>query len=527
MLIKVSNIKLPVGASTEEVFAAARKKLGVSPKQVLSEKLLRRSVDARRGTVQLVFSVAVETNQRVSLNGTDTTELKRKETETPEPGTLKLKNRPVIAGFGPCGMFCALTLARMGYRPLVLERGADVETRTKKVEGFWQGGDFDKKTNVQFGEGGAGTFSDGKLTTRIGDSLIDSVLEDFVKHGAPEDILYQAMPHIGTDVLKNVVKSIREEIISLGGEVRFLSQITDIRIQNGRLTAVVVNETEEIPCEILVLSIGHSARDTYEMLLNRGVSMIQKPFSVGVRTEHLQEDIDRAMYGSFAGHPDLGAAPYQVSYREEERGCYSFCMCPGGSVVCAASEENTVVVNGMSHRARDGVNANSAICVNVSGKDFGSEHPLAGMAFQRGLEQKAFRMGGGDYSAPVQLLGDYIDGTVSKKFGRVTPSILRGTCFADLNDLLPSDVNALMKKGFARFEKNIRGFAAKDTVLTGVETRTSAPVRIVRNAELESESVKGLMPAGEGAGYAGGIMSAAVDGKKVAFSIISAYCTVD
>jgi len=523
MLIKVSNIKLPVGATKEEAFAEARKKIGATQKEVLSEKLLRRSVDARRGTVQLVFSVAVETEKHVTLNGTDIIELKRKETEIPAPGEKELKNRPIIAGFGPCGMFCALTLARMGYRPLVLERGADVDTRTKKVEGFWHGGDFDKTTNVQFGEGGAGTFSDGKLTTRIGDGLIDSVLEDFVQNGAPEDILYQAMPHIGTDVLKGVVKSIREEIISLGGEVRFLSQITDIKIQNGAISAVVVNEAEEIPCELLVLSIGHSARDTYEMLLSRGVSMIQKPFSVGFRTEHLQEDINRAMYGKFAHHPDLGAAPYQVSYREEERGCYSFCMCPGGSVVCASSEEDSVVVNGMSERARDGKNANSAICVNVSGQDFGSNHPLAGMAFQRSLEQKAFQMGGGDYSAPVQLLGDYISGTVSKKFGRVQPSVLRGSRFADLNELLPADVGALMKKGFARFEKSIRGFAAPDTVLTGVETRTSAPVRIPRNAEFVSESTKGLLPAGEGAGYAGGIVSAAVDGRKIAYAIVSAY----
>ena len=522
MLVKVSNIKMPVGATMEEILEKAQKTAGV--KHAVSRKLLRRSVDARRGAVSLVCSVLLETEENIVCDGKTVTPFEKKETEMPAPGTVKLKNRPVIAGFGPCGMFCALTLARQGYRPIVLERGADVETRTKAVEGFFGGGAFDPVTNVQFGEGGAGTFSDGKLTTRIGDGLIDSILEDFVKYGAPEDILYQAMPHIGTDVLKNVVKSIRGEIISLGGEVRFLSQVTDITVQNGRITSVTVNHKEEIPCEVFVLSVGHSARDTYEMLLSRDIRMIQKPFSVGFRAEHLQSDIDRALYGDFAGHPDLGAANYQVSYREEDRGCYSFCMCPGGSVVCASSEEHTVVTNGMSNRARNGKNANSAICVNVSGKDFGSDHPLAGVAFQRKLEKEAYRLGGGDYSVPVQQLGDYLEGRVSNRFGRVKPSVGRGTRFADLNELFSKDFNDFMKKGLRTFERRIRGFTAPDTVLTGPETRTSAPVRILRNENMESESAKGLMPAGEGAGYAGGIMSAAVDGRKTAFRIIGTYC---
>ncbi len=521
MLLKVSNIKMPVGATHEEIMEKARKTAGV--RKVVSQKLLRRSVDARRGTVSIVCSVLLETEEKVRCDGKTVTVFEKKETKMPAPGTEKLKNRPVIAGFGPCGMFCALTLARQGYRPLVLERGADVDARTKAVEGFFGGGAFDPSTNVQFGEGGAGTFSDGKLTTRIGDGLIDSILEDFVVHGAPEDILYQAMPHIGTDVLKHVVKSIREEITALGGEVQFLSCVTDICVQNGVLKSITVNETQEIPCDILVLSIGHSARDTYEMLLKKDVKMIQKPFSVGFRAEHLQADIDRAMYGNFAGHPDLGAANYQVSYREEDRGCYSFCMCPGGEVVCASSEEHTVVTNGMSNRARNGRNANSAICVNVSGRDFGSDHPLAGVWFQRKLEQQAYRLGGGDYSAPVQCLSDYMDGRVTKRFGRIEPSVARGTRFADLNELFSDSFNHFMKCGIRSFEKRIRGFTAPDTVLTGPETRTSAPVRILRNENMESETVKGLMPAGEGAGYAGGIMSAAVDGRKAAFRIIGTY----
>lgn len=523
MFVKVSNIKLPLGASHEEVFSAARKKAGLKAADVVSQKLLRRSVDARRGGVTLVFSVLLETERQVLCDGKEVLEIEKKEMEVPMPGAIKLAHRPVVVGFGPCGMFCALTLARQGYHPIVLERGADVDTRTKQVESFWQGGSFCKTSNVQFGEGGAGTFSDGKLTTRIGDGLIDSILEDFVSCGAPEDILYQAMPHIGTDVLKRVVKAMREKIISLGGEVRFCTQVTDIKTENGKLRGVLLNSEEELPCDVLVLAIGHSARDTYEMLLKKDVKMIQKPFSVGFRAEHLQEDIDRAMYGDFAGHPDLGAAPYQVSYREEDRGCYSFCMCPGGTVVCASSEENTVVTNGMSLRARDDKNANSAICVNVSGKDFGSEHPLAGVAFQRQLESQAFSMGGKDYSAPAQLLGDYLEGRVSKAFGRIEPSIQRGSRFADLNAILSDDLNRLMKTGLRSFEKKIKGFAASDVVLTGVETRTSAPVRILRNEQMESETLSGLMPVGEGAGYAGGIVSAAVDGRKAAFRIIRTY----
>ncbi len=523
MFVKVSNLKLPVGVTTAEVFQEARKRLGLSKNDIVSEKLLRRSVDARRGTVQLVFSVLVETNQTVSQNGKDVFVIEPKKREVPVPGTEKMAHRPVVVGFGPCGMFCALTLARLGYRPICLERGADVDTRTSKVHAFWNGGALDETTNVQFGEGGAGTFSDGKLTTRIGDPLIDGILEDFVSHGAPKDILYSATPHIGTDVLKHVVKSIREEILSLGGEVRFCTAVTDIALLNGALVSLKLSNGETLPCETAVFAIGHSARDTYEMLFERDVKMIQKPFSVGVRAEHPRADIDRALYGDFASHPDLGAANYQLSYREGDRGCYSFCMCPGGTVVCAASERDSVVVNGMSERARDGKNSNSAICVNVTGEDFGSSHPLAGVAYQRKLEKKAFLMGGGTYSAPVQLLGDYLEGRVTKKLGAVTPSILRGTQFADLNELFSEEINRLMKTGLMRFERNIRGFARRDAVLTGVETRTSAPVRILRAESGESITCRGLMPAGEGAGYAGGIMSAAVDGIKTAHRIVERF----
>lgn len=523
MFLKVSNIKVPLGTAFDDVFLKARKKTGLKQEDIASQKLLRRSVDARKKQVELVFSVLLETNKKVFANGTDVVEIEPKKMEMPTPGETPLKNRPVVVGFGPCGMFCALYLAKLGFAPIVIERGADVDARTKAVEGFWNGDALDTNTNVQFGEGGAGTFSDGKLTTRIGDGLIDAILEEFVASGAPEDILYQAMPHVGTDVLKTVVKNIREKIISLGGEVRFGTCVEKIVVKNGVLLGLALSTGEVLPCDVAVFAIGHSARDTYEMLYNENVKIIAKPFSVGFRAEHLQEDINHAMYGDFVGHPDLGAASYQLSYRENGRGCYSFCMCPGGSVVLASSEEDTVVTNGMSLRARDGKNANSAICVNVSERDFESAHPLAGVEFQRKLEKNAFLLGGSDYRAPVQRLTDYIEGKVSDSFGEVMPTIGRGTKFADLNTLFSDDFNRLMKTGLLSFERKIKGFVSLDALLTGVETRTSAPVRILRNEKGMSESVYGLMPAGEGAGYAGGIMSAAVDGIKTAFKIIETY----
>ncbi len=523
MFVKVSNIKMPLDAGFQEVFSAAKRKLHLKSSEVLSEKILRRSVDARRGTVKLVYSVLLETDKKISCLDQDVAVVDATKMEIPKPGKEALNHRPVVVGFGPCGMFCALFLARMGYCPIVLERGADVDARTSVVNALWESAVLDENTNVQFGEGGAGTFSDGKLTTRIGDGLVDAVLSDFVSHGAPEDILYQAMPHIGTDILKGVVKSIREEILSLGGEIRFCTKVEDIKVKRGKLSKLILSNGEELLCDIAVFAIGHSARDTYQMLYEKDIKIVQKPFSVGVRAEHLQADIDHAMYGDFAGHPALGVASYQLSYRENGRGCYSFCMCPGGSVVLASSEKDTVVTNGMSERARDKKNSNSAICVNVSGADFKSVHPLAGVLYQRELEKKAFQLGGNDYHAPVQLLGDYLDGRTSKKLGAIEPSILPGARFSDLNELFSPAVNSLMKKGLLSFEKRIKGFTRKDAVLTGVETRTSAPVRILRGENGMSETVYGLMPAGEGAGYAGGIVSAAVDGIKTAFQIIKSY----
>lgn len=521
MFYKVSNLKMPITSSFDEVFSACAKMMGIKNADIISKKILRKSIDARRKQVSFIYSVLIETDKKVKICD-NIAPIEIKEDESIIFGDVPLAHPPVVVGFGPCGMFCALTLARQGYAPIVLERGADVDTRTQKIKTFWSGGDLDTNTNIQFGEGGAGTFSDGKLTCRNGDPLIDGVLEDLVRHGAPEDILYSALPHVGTDILKTVVKSIREEIISLGGKVIFNTAVIDINTKGNKLTSLVLADGSELACDVAVFAIGHSARDTYEMLFKKDIRMVPKTFSVGVRCEHLQSDIDSALYGDFAGHPALGAASYRLSHREGDVGCYSFCMCPGGTVVTASSERDMVAVNGMSNRARDNENSNSAICINVSEKDFGS-HPLSGVEFQRDLEKRTFALGGSSYASPIQTLGDYVNNQKTTKLGRITPSVTHGYEFADLNQLFAPSFNNIMKKSFAQFGKKIGGFDAADTVLTGTETRTSAPLRILRTDASESENLKGLFPAGEGAGYAGGIMSAAVDGIKAARNIMKIY----
>ena len=524
MFYKISNLKMPITSSIDEVFSACVQKMGIKNADIISKKILRKSIDARRKQVSFIYSVLIETNRKI-ISDDNITPVEIKENEPLTFGNTPLSHPPVVVGFGPCGMFCALTLARNGYNPTVIERGADVDTRTAKINAFWSGGELDTNTNIQFGEGGAGTFSDGKLTCRTGDALIDSVLEDFVRHGAPDDILYSALPHIGTDILKNVVKSIREEIISLGGKVIFNTSVSDINIKNKKLTSLTLSDGTLVPCDIAVFAIGHSARDTYNMLYHHGIDMIAKTFSVGFRCEHLQSDIDKALYGDFAGNPLLGAASYKLSNRKGDIGCYSFCMCPGGTVVTASSEEQQVVVNGMSNRARDNKNSNSAICINVTPADFG-QNPLDGIRFQQDLERRAYTLGGSSYASPVQTLGDYVDGRKTTRLGRVTPSVTHGYEFADLNTLFSPSFNNFMKESFARFGKTIDGFNASDTVLTGVETRTSAPLRILRNDQGVSTTLEGLMPAGEGAGYAGGIMSAATDGIKAAINIMKIYKTI-
>ncbi|MBR2472117.1 MAG: hypothetical protein IKB55_05485 [Clostridia bacterium] len=518
MPIRINNIKIPVN-SDMRVEEAVIKKTGIS--SAGDVRIIKKSVDARKKSeLKFVYSVIIDPdcNQEklAAKIGADAVLIKKQERTPFIFGNKKLTSRPVIAGFGPAGIFAAYTLARNGYKPIVIERGGDVESRDIAVKKFWNGGGLDPENNVQFGEGGAGTFSDGKLTTRINDARCEAVLETFAAFGAPEEITYQAKPHIGTDKLKTVVAEMRKEIISLGGEIRFFSKLEDIRITE-RLEAVKINGQWQ-DCSVLVLAIGHSARDTFEMLFKKGIKMEPKPFSVGFRVEHKQEMIDRAMYGDFAGHPKLSHADYALSYRENGRGVYSFCMCPGGSVVAAASEEGGVVTNGMSEYARDKENANSAIVVSVTPDDFG-DGALDGVKFQREIEKRAFNMAGKNYKAPCQYLNEFLG---MGKGGNTTPSYLPGVEFTDISRIYPGFINNMLKTGFAEFDKKIKGFA-KGGVHTGPETRTSSPVCIRRNDELVSASANGIYPCGEGAGYAGGIMSAAVDGIKIAEKIMSVY----
>jgi uncharacterized protein len=529
MTIKINNLSLDLNEDLNVLKDKTAKRLRISKDSMLNFKIIRESLDARKKD-NIIFNYAVEVQceneEKIVKKANDKNILLEGERYKDEIkiGTKKLNYRPVVVGMGPAGIFTGLLLARKGYKPIIIERGQCVEDRTKSVEQFWGGSQLNLESNVQFGEGGAGTFSDGKLTTRIKDYRCDYILEELVKAGAPAEIVYSGKPHIGTDILKVVVKNIREEIISLGGEVRFNSKLNKLNMKDRKLYSILVNDYE-LPCDTLILAIGHSSRDTYSMLYDSEVFLSPKAFSIGVRIEHPQELIDKSQYGKHAGHPRLKAADYRVAHTSEviSRAVYSFCMCPGGEVVAAASEENRLVTNGMSYYKRDKENANSALVVSVKPEDFQGNSPLKGMDFQRHYEALAFKAGGGNYSAPVQLVGDFLKDTVSTKLGTVKPSYRPGYEFRDLRDCLPSYVVSMLKEGINEFDKKIKGFAMPDAVLTGIETRTSAPVRIERNERMQSISVKGLYPAGEGAGYAGGIVSAAVDGLRVAESIISEY----
>lgn len=524
VMIRISGMKLKL--KDRDIKKAVMAELRIKETSIKNIMIRRKSLDARKkDDIHYIYTVDVELaegdkiikNIKKRKGGADISVSPYKKYELPK-GEIKEGKRPVVAGFGPAGMFAALVLAEKGMCPIVIERGKDVDSRTEDVERFWNGGKFDPESNVQFGEGGAGTFSDGKLTTRIKDPRSSFVTDEFIDAGAPGEIAYEAKPHIGTDKLKGVVKNIRKKIIELGGEVRFECRLSAIESTDGRVTAVITDKGK-IETDSLILAVGHSARDTFYELAEEGITLEKKPFAVGVRIEHRQSDISRAQYGEAAKL--LPPADYMLTYTTKAgRGVYTFCMCPGGYVVAAASEEGRLVVNGMSEYARDSQNANSALLVQVGPEDFPSDNVLAGVEFQRRIEEKAFKAGGGDYSAPIQRLGDFMEGRVSEKEGEVHHSYRPGTRFSDLNDVLPEFVCDSIKEAIPALGRKLSGFDSPDAIMTGAETRSSSPVRIVRDESGQSVSLKGLYPTGEGAGYAGGIVSAAVDGVRQAENII-------
>ncbi len=531
-MLRLTEIRLPIDHNDDGITQAILERLSIAPSELLCFSVFRRGIDARKkNAIQFVYTVDVTTTTDAFLLSKFSTHPHIK----PAPNmryqfvahaTGKETARPVVVGFGPCGMFAALILAQGGFKPIILERGKKVRERTVDTFGFWRQRKLDPESNVQFGEGGAGTFSDGKLHTQIKDPKFygRKVLTEFVKAGAPEEILYVSKPHVGTFRLVKMVEQMRAEIKSLGGEFRFQSRVEDIDIVDGAVQGVTLANREYIPTHHVILAIGHSARDTFEMLHTRGVYIEAKPFSVGFRIEHPQSMIDACRLGPNAGHPALGAADYHlVHHCKNGRSVYSFCMCPGGTVVAAASESGCIVTNGMSQYSRAERNANAAIVVGIDPTDYPG-HPLAGMAFQRQIEAKAFELGGNSYDAPGQLVGDFLAGRPSTQLGAVIPSYRPGVRLTDLAPALPSYAIEAIREALPAFEKQIKGFARDDAVLTGVETRTSSPIRIKRDDNsLQSINVKGLYPAGEGAGYAGGILSSAVDGIKVAEAVSLAF----
>ena len=525
-MLRLTNFRVPLDYTDDSLRLMIIKKLRILPDDLLSFSIYRRSVDARdKADVHFVLSVDLKVRHENALKASNRNLVP---VSIQAPALLpsrSFSHPPVVVGAGPAGLFAALTLARAGAAPVLIERGKPVEERTYDVDRMYESGILNPESNIQFGEGGAGAFSDGKLTCGIKSPYLREVLQTFVAHGAPSAVLSDQKPHIGTDLLRNVICSIRKEIIALGGTVFFQTRLDELVIRSGQVCGVVINRQgvrEELPVDYVLLCVGHSARDTVQCLFSQGVRMVQKPFAMGVRIEHPRIMIDRSQYGSFAGHPALGAASYKlVCHTSDERGVYTFCMCPGGFVIPAASQLLGVAVNGMSYHARDAANSNSALLVGVRTGDFGDDHPLAGFVLQRRIEKAAYAAGGGGYTAPAQRVEDFLSDRASSRFGEVIPSYRPGVLPADLRAVLPEFIIRNLKSGIRAMNAQLPGFAMPDAVLTGPETRSSSPVRMLRRPTGESEDIAGLFPVGEGAGFAGGIVSSAIDGISAARSILA------
>lgn len=514
-MIKITNIKIKADLSDDELFEKIYKKYKINKNDVTERRIIKKSIDARnKADIFYNYSVELECKNENKIKNV---QIVKKEEPFKIIVNRKSSKRPVIIGAGPAGLFSALTLAQNGIKPIIIEQGKTVDERKKDVEEFQKTGKLNTLSNVQFGEGGAGTFSDGKLTSGIHNPLCKNVLKEFYNFGAPEQILYINKPHIGTDNLINIIRNMRNEIIKLGGEFLFNEKVTDFEFENSKVTAVICGK--RIETDTVILAIGHSARSTFEKLYEKGVKMEKKNFSIGVRIEHKQSMINKSQYGEIT-KLKLPPAEYKMAYHGENRSCYTFCMCPGGTVIASSSEPETIVTNGMSVYARNGENANSAVLVNVTPNDFKGESPLEGMYFQKDLEQKAFKLGGSNYNAPIQRFEDFENNVKSTHIGEIKPTYKPGVTLSNLNEILPDFISKTLVEGIKYFDKSIKGFAHPDAILTGVETRSSSPVQITRNENKQS-NIKGLYPCGEGAGYAGGIMSAAVDGIKCAIAVLT------